>query len=119
MCSPIYYLFIYSSLTENPLGNSFSISDKNIETDILKAVASLNIVFIFLLNTEADVAPRPDRIYMGHGLQPYKYNWNGTREDLFNNAHYGCGKEGVIGAYCTELIRQNGWKIPNDYPIKI
>ena len=56
---------------------------------------------------------------MGHGLQPYKYNWNGTREDLFNNAHYGCGKEGVIGAYCTELIRQNGWKIPNDYPIKI
>lgn len=76
-------------------------------------------MFIFLLNTEADVAPRPDRIYMGHGLQPYKYNWNGTREDLFNNAHYGCGKEGVIGAYCTELIRQNGWKIPNDYPIKI
>ena len=56
---------------------------------------------------------------MGHGLQPYKYNWNGTREDLFNNDHYGCGKEGVIGAYCTELIRQNGWKIPNDYPIKI
>lgn len=76
-------------------------------------------MFIFLLNTEADVAPRPDRIYMGHGLQPYKYNWNGTREDLFNNDHYGCGKEGVIGAYCTELIRQNGWKIPNDYPIKI
>ena len=22
------------------------------------------------------------------------------------------------GAYCAELIRRNGWKIPNDYPVK-
>lgn len=56
--------------------------------------------------------------YVGKGLEPYKWNWDGTREGLFNGK-YGCGKEGVVNAYCTELIKQSGWKIPNDYPIKI
>ncbi len=35
---------------------------------------------------------------------------------LINQNSYGCGKG---GAYCTELIRHNGWKIPDDYPIKL
>lgn len=56
--------------------------------------------------------------YTGNGVEPYRYAWNGTREDLFNGS-YGCGKSGVIGAYCTELIRSNNWKFPSDYPIKI
>lgn len=56
--------------------------------------------------------------YVGNGVEPYKYAWNGTREDLFSGK-YGCGKSGVINAYCTELIKSNNWKFPKDYPIKI
>lgn len=42
---------------------------------------------------------------------PYKFGWDGTRESLIN----GC-KNG--GKYCAALIQENGWKIPDDYPVK-
>ena len=57
--------------------------------------------------------------YVGDGVDPYKYSWDGTREDLLNNKNYGCGVKNVIGAFCTELIKQNDWKFPADYPKKI
>ena len=38
------------------------------------------------------------------------------RDYLMNNATYGCAKG--RGVYCTKLIQMNGWKIPEDYPIK-
>ena len=34
---------------------------------------------------------------------------------LMNHSTYGCA---VSGIYCTELIRMNNWKIPEDYPHK-
>lgn len=74
-------------------------------------------MFIFLYGGQSP-HERSEYKYVGNGVEPYKYNWNGTREDLFNGS-YGCGKSGVIGAYCTELIRSNNWKFPSDYPIKI
>ncbi len=52
-----------------------------------------------------------------NGLKVYDYNWNGTRESLFNNTLYGCGNSG--GMYCTKLIEINNWKIPEDYPVEI
>ncbi len=48
-------------------------------------------------------------------FEPYKFGWKGTREDLFTGA-YGCNTE--YHGYCTALIQQNNWKIPDDYPIK-
>ena len=50
------------------------------------------------------------------GLEPYMYNWNGKKESLRSGSSYSCDSD---GGYCTELIRQNSWKIPNDYPLKI
>lgn len=42
------------------------------------------------------------------------------RNILINQKNYGCKhQEGLHnGAYCTALIEMNGWKIPDDYPIK-
>ncbi len=69
------------------------------------------------------------------GIQPYltvkssqdeegNLTWHGgeydyTLEELYNDPAYGC-KEGSPGgaAYCTQVIFQNGWKIPEDYPFK-
>ena len=37
---------------------------------------------------------------------------------LTNSGYRGCGVEGSNGAYCTALIINNGFKIPNNYPLK-
>ena len=51
------------------------------------------------------------------GFEPYLWAWDGTETSLRNNASFGCN--GINGGhYCTQLIRQNGWKIPDDYPFK-
>ncbi len=53
------------------------------------------------------------------GLEPYLQGWDGTVENLKNDNAIGC-KEAVSNerAYCTKLIQMNGWKIPDDYPLK-
>lgn len=55
----------------------------------------------------------------GNAVMPYMYNYTKfTHEDMIKNCKgeflYGVGP----GAYCTVLLQQNGWKIPNDYPHK-
>ena len=70
------------------------------------------------------------------GIQPYisnktKVNEDGdivntgsyqfTVEELYNDPLRGCRKaenSTTAGAYCTEIIYQNGWKIPRNYPFK-
>ena len=49
-------------------------------------------------------------------LEPYVYEWDGTKEQLYSNEGRGCASNNH--AYCTKLIQMNGWKIPNDYPLK-
>lgn len=53
------------------------------------------------------------------GVEPYKVKWDGTIEKLKNDSSIGC-RETVSNerAYCAALIQQNGWKIPDDYPLK-
>lgn len=54
------------------------------------------------------------------GLEPFKSSsWDGRRETLLNDTAIGC-RENVSNerAYCTALIQMNGWKIPDDYPLK-
>ena len=48
----------------------------------------------------------------GKGLEPYFWNWNGTKESLYTNCEN-------AGYFCTLLIQYNGWKITKDYPRKI
>ena len=40
-----------------------------------------------------------------------------THEQLLNNPDYGCGSS-RLNAYCTALIQENNWKIPDYYPLK-
>lgn len=42
---------------------------------------------------------------------PYKFGWDGTREHLISGCKTG-------GKYCAALIQENGWKIPDEYPVK-
>lgn len=51
-------------------------------------------------------------------FEPYTYIWDGTEEHLKNNNVYGCNENNLNRSYCTKLIQLNGWKIPQDYPIK-
>ncbi len=48
---------------------------------------------------------------ISNGMQPALYLWDGKDESLA----YGCKETGF---YCAEVIRRNGWKIPDDYPYK-
>lgn len=47
------------------------------------------------------------------------YNFDKPHDDLLNNAEYGCN-ERASNKYvnCAALIQQNGWKVPDDYPLK-
>jgi prepilin-type N-terminal cleavage/methylation domain-containing protein len=50
-------------------------------------------------------------------VEPYSFTWKGTREDLLNNANYGCNRNASSPyVLCTKLIQLNSWKIPDDYP---
>lgn len=53
-----------------------------------------------------------------HKLEPYgKSDCNGTSltdEEIMEDC-----KNQNRGLYCTELIRRNGWKIPENYPVKL
>ncbi|MFR1672392.1 MAG: DUF6613 domain-containing protein [Candidatus Gastranaerophilaceae bacterium] len=52
------------------------------------------------------------------GIEPYKWSWDGDPETLKTDATAGCNKENNgERAYCTEIIFENGWKIPGDYPL--
>ena len=70
------------------------------------------------------------RLLKGKGIEPYrslicKKNEEGikicntlTREELLNNSEYGCNKSSPYKVYCTALIQENNWEIPEDYPFK-
>ena len=51
-------------------------------------------------------------------VEPYKFSWDGTEEDL-RNGKYGCNAENTNAKhYCTALIQYYGWKIPDNYPYR-
>lgn len=52
------------------------------------------------------------------GLEPHMYQWDGKKESLYTNSTYGCSTTGN-GSFCTAIIKENGWKIPSNYPLKI
>jgi prepilin-type N-terminal cleavage/methylation domain-containing protein len=92
------------------------------DVDILKSsnnykgesgIGKTRFVFSFVPN------PNNNIYHNGKGFEPYKYIWDGTEAMLRNDTVYGCKENSINEAgYCTELIRLNGWKIPDDYPFK-
>ena len=60
-----------------------------------------------------------NKYHFKKGVEPYKRNWDGTIEKLKNDSAIGCSKTvSNERAYCTPLIQINGWKVPDDYPVK-
>lgn len=47
-------------------------------------------------------------------VEPYTFQWDGTREGLKNHERYGCNKKHVN--FCAKLIQYDGWEIKDDYP---
>ena len=47
------------------------------------------------------------------GLEPWKYNWDGTEESLKTNC------AGSVRAFCSTWIQHNNWTIPEDYPYPV
>lgn len=47
-------------------------------------------------------------------VEPYTFQWDGTREGLKNHVRYGCNKNHVN--FCAKLIQYDGWQIKEDYP---
>ncbi|MBR1753460.1 type II secretion system protein, partial [bacterium] len=59
------------------------------------------------------------KYHLNKGLEPYKFEWDGTEESLKNHASFGCYSETSSSHnYCTALIQMHNWKIPDDYPLK-
>lgn len=57
--------------------------------------------------------------YTNRGFEPYGFDKSDTV--LKDDAASGCNRTSAGDrprAYCAELIRRNGWKIPDDYPLK-
>lgn len=85
-----------------------------------KALGKCAFYFIYMPgdsnHTQADYG-YSWRHHYRKGFEPYKYAWEGTRETLFSGSYSGCNN--TKQAYCTALIQDNGWKIPDDYPFKV
>ena len=54
------------------------------------------------------------KYYCKKGLSPNSFGWDGELNSLYN-ASYGCNLD-KNGLFCTQLIKENNWKIPKDYP---
>ena len=62
---------------------------------------------------------KANKYHYQKGMEPYMYDWDGTVDKLKNDSALGCKKEvSNERAYCAKLIQMNGWKIPDDYPLK-
>lgn len=58
--------------------------------------------------------------HYNRGVEPYAATaWDGDINVLRNHSMLGCKENPTLErAYCTKLIQLNGWKIPENYPVK-
>lgn len=56
------------------------------------------------------------KYHYNRGIEAYLFDWDGNEEHLKSGSQYSCTTR---GDYCTALIKNNGWKIPKDYPLKL
>jgi prepilin-type N-terminal cleavage/methylation domain-containing protein len=53
-------------------------------------------------------------LHKNKGLEPAMYGWDGTRTQLLDRCKNSANK-----AFCTTLIKYDGWTVPKDYPLKL
>ena len=53
------------------------------------------------------------------GFETFAFNWDGSMDDLKTSREYGCNEKQGWRPYCSRWIQMNGWKIPDDYPVKV
>ena len=51
------------------------------------------------------------------GFEPYKSGWDGTETDLYSSCQNVADTN--KRRFCAALIQYNGWKIPDNYPLKV
>ena len=49
-------------------------------------------------------------------FEPYLWGWNGTENDLWTNDYNGCKEKSKTRGYCTQILKNNNWKFPKNYP---
>ena len=81
---------------------------------------SCGFYFLFRMN---DVLAGNEgwKYHVNTPFAPYMYNWDGEIETLKTDSTFGCNDSTETensGRYCTALIQQNNWKVPEDYPFK-
>lgn len=59
------------------------------------------------------------KYHYNKGIEPYKYNWDGTRAALYEGCKGVFPGVSDLHQYCTALIQYNNWTIPDDYPYKV
>lgn len=57
------------------------------------------------------------KYHYNKGMDPYKVGWDGNKNKLYRGHTYSC--ETGNGLYCTAIIQDNNWTIPDDYPYKV
>lgn len=68
--------------------------------------------FPFLLSVNYITTPSSDwKYHYRKKFEPYMFRWDGENDTLYENCK-------DIGSFCGALIKQNGWKVPDDYPHK-
>lgn len=77
-----------------------------------KPIGTCSFMFIFYPISEAESW----KYHYNKGIEPYLYDWDGSEAHLKSGATYSCANSGY---YCTAMIKNNGWKIPKDYPLKL
>ena len=56
--------------------------------------------------------------HLNKGFEPYKYGWDGNFSSLYNRC-ISNSTSIVNRVFCTAIIQYNGWKIPDNYPLRI
>ena len=63
----------------------------------------------------------------GKGFEPYIGSYSGNYNTLYTHSVYGCKStkatcsssiDANMNKYCTRIIQENGWKIPDNYPLR-
>jgi len=108
----------YKSIQFWPIGKNFHGYDKDEDGNTINDAKASGIKY-FTFHFSPNCIDTKNKYHCRKGIEPYKWSWDGTREMLLEDNSIGC-KETVSNerAYCAALIQMNGWKIPDDYPLK-
>lgn len=86
------------------------------EDDLRKSMGTKIFTFGFWPNDPEIHDSAYRKYHYAKGVEPYKLWWDGNKNSLYTNCLTNGGRGGRH--YCCAIIQMNGWKIPDDYPLK-